>query len=95
MARPERIKFKGRILFLTEDLALLKKQLDGALLDYADKERAWETALRGVDVELVEVGPEFFGVALAEWEAIWSKKASTLSMLKAEAAANANKAIPP
>ena len=29
MARPERIKFEGRVLFLTEDLELLKKQLDG------------------------------------------------------------------
>ncbi|MBW2460634.1 MAG: 3-isopropylmalate dehydratase, partial [Deltaproteobacteria bacterium] len=34
MARPERIPFNGRILFLTEDLELLKKQLDGADLDF-------------------------------------------------------------
>lgn len=34
MARPERIPFDGRILFLTEDLELLKKQLDGADLDF-------------------------------------------------------------
>lgn len=29
MARPDRIRFSGRILYLTEDLDLLKRQLDG------------------------------------------------------------------
>jgi 3-isopropylmalate/(R)-2-methylmalate dehydratase large subunit len=34
MALPERIRFEGRVLFLTEDLELLKKQLDGEDLDF-------------------------------------------------------------
>ena len=38
MARPERIKFSGRILYLTEDVDLLKKQLAGETLEY-DPER--------------------------------------------------------
>jgi len=34
MARPDRIRFSGRILYLTEDIDLLKKQLAGESLDY-------------------------------------------------------------
>lgn len=34
MARPERIRFTGRILYLTEDLELLRRQLDGEDLDW-------------------------------------------------------------
>ncbi len=39
MARPDRIRFSGRILYLTEDVDLLKRQLAGEQLDY-DPERA-------------------------------------------------------
>ena len=74
---------------------LFRNQLDRVMDDYVEKEREWEAALREVDVELVEVGPEFFGTVLAEWEAIWSEKAPTLLALKAEAAANAGKATVP
>src|SRR5690606_540684 len=34
MARPRRIRFSGRILYLTEDLDLLKRQLAGEDLDF-------------------------------------------------------------
>ncbi|MCA9605536.1 MAG: 3-isopropylmalate dehydratase, partial [Myxococcales bacterium] len=34
MARPDRIRFSGRILYLTEDVDLLKRQLAGEQLDY-------------------------------------------------------------
>jgi 3-isopropylmalate/(R)-2-methylmalate dehydratase large subunit len=34
MARPDRLKFEGRILFLTEDQELLKKQLEGEDLEF-------------------------------------------------------------
>ncbi len=74
---------------------LFRDQLNRVMDDYIEKETEWEAALRQVDVELVEVGPEFFAGALAEWEAIWSDKAPTLSALKAEAAANASKATEP
>ncbi len=34
MTRPDRIRFSGRILYLTEDLDLLKRQLSGEQLDF-------------------------------------------------------------
>jgi 3-isopropylmalate/(R)-2-methylmalate dehydratase large subunit len=34
MARPDRIRFSGRILYLTDDLDLLKRQLEGEDLDF-------------------------------------------------------------
>ena len=74
---------------------LFRDQLNRVMDDYIEKEREWEAALREVDIELIEVGPEFFAGALAEWEAIWSDKAPTLSALKAEAAANASKTTEP
>jgi TRAP-type C4-dicarboxylate transport system substrate-binding protein len=74
---------------------LFRDQLDRIMDEYIEKEREWEAALREVDVEIVEVGPDFFGTVLDEWEAIWSDKAPTLSELKAEAAANAGRATAP
>ena len=74
---------------------LLRKHLDRLMSAYVEKEREWETALREAGVALIEVGPEFFGTTLEEWEAIWSVKAPTLATLKAEAAANASKATTP
>ena len=74
---------------------LLRKHLDRVMSAYVAKEREWETAISEAGVELIEVGPEFFGTSLDEWEAIWSERAPTLSTLKAEALANATKATTP
>ncbi len=42
MARPDRIRFRGRILYLTEDLELLRRQLDG-------HELAWKPGIELID----------------------------------------------
>ena len=46
---------------------LLRKHLDRVMSAYVAKEREWETAISEAGVELIEVGPEFFGTSLDEW----------------------------
>ena len=74
---------------------LFANQLERVMDAYVVKEKEWEAQLRQADVEIVEAGPEFFGAALGEWEALWSNKAPTLATLQAEAAANAGQATTP
>ena len=65
-------------------MRLFAKELDAVMDDYVTKELDWEQSIRDEGVVIHAVGPEFFGDVVIEWEAIWSKKAPTLSTLKDE-----------
>jgi TRAP-type C4-dicarboxylate transport system substrate-binding protein len=65
--------------------SLMAKHVDSTLDTYAELEPEWTEKLRGVDKTFVEVGPDFFGEAAAEWEEIWSAKAPSLPDLRAVA----------
>ncbi len=57
------------------------------LAPYYQKSQAETQAeIEAKNVEVVEVGPEFFGDKLDEWEALWMKKTPVLGELREEAA---------
>lgn len=61
---------------------LMTKHVDSTLDTYAELEPQWTEQLRTVDKAFVEVGPDFFGEAVAEWEDTWSVKAPSLADLR-------------
>jgi tripartite ATP-independent transporter DctP family solute receptor len=65
--------------------SLMAKHVDSTLDTYAELEPEWTEKLRGVDKTFVEVGPDFFGEAAAEWEETWAAKAPSLPDLRAVA----------
>lgn len=54
---------------------------------YVEAEVEYVTQLRNAGIEILEVGPEFFGTVLDEWERTWQQKAPVLIRLRALAAA--------
>jgi TRAP-type C4-dicarboxylate transport system substrate-binding protein len=74
-----------------EDQAMIS-ELMGAAVDstldtYVAREQGWLDQIRGTGITYMEVGPEFFGDAIAQWEAIWTERAGdTLAALRATAA---------
>lgn len=66
---------------------LMAKHVDSTLDTYTEKEPVWTETLNGVGKTVKTVGPEFFGSALDDWEAIWSAKAPSLPALRAAAEA--------
>ncbi|MGR3501483.1 TRAP transporter substrate-binding protein [Pseudaestuariivita sp.] len=65
---------------------LMAKHVDSCIDSYVAKDRAWLEQIRGTGKTYVEVGPDFFGDAVAEWNAIWSEKSSALDDLRQIAA---------
>ena len=53
---------------------------------YVRTEAEYETELRNAGIEVLEVGPEFFGSVLDEWERMWLQRAPVLARLRALAA---------
>lgn len=66
---------------------LSKKHLNGLFDQYTAIEAQMLKNVQDAGVKVSEVGPEFFGDKLDQWEAIWSKKAPVLKALRKEAAA--------
>ena len=64
---------------------LMAKHVDSTLDTYTEKEPVWTENLMGVGKTTKEVGPEFFGDAIGEWEATWAEKAPSLPALRATA----------
>jgi TRAP-type C4-dicarboxylate transport system substrate-binding protein len=54
---------------------------------YVAAEVEYVTELRNAGIAIREVGPEFFGDVLAQWEQTWQQKAPVLTRLRALAAA--------
>jgi TRAP-type transport system periplasmic protein len=67
---------------------LMKKHLDVVLDATEEVERTFLPMLKEKEgLEVREVGPEFYGDAVAEWDKIWLPKAPGIPALRAEAAA--------
>lgn len=69
-----------------EDRALLTRlmsqQLDGVLEKAIAGEAAWEEDARALEINLLDVGPEFFGDTLNNWESIWVTKSGAVEGLR-------------
>jgi len=63
----------------------MAKHLDGVIDTFMAKESEWVDQVRGTGKKVVDVGPDFFGDAISEWEEIWAPKAPALSQLRAQA----------
>jgi len=61
---------------------LMRAELDAMVDRYVIDERRYEQQLRETDVVILEAGPEFFGSAISEWDAVWSKRSSALEALR-------------
>ena len=49
---------------------------------YIEAEAEYERELRAAGIEVLEVGPEFFGSILEQWEARWIEQAPVLEDLR-------------
>jgi tripartite ATP-independent transporter DctP family solute receptor len=65
---------------------LMTQHFDRIAATYIRAEIEYETELRNAGIEVREVGPEFFGGALDEWEEVWRQKAPVLVRLRRIAA---------
>jgi hypothetical protein len=54
---------------------------------YVEAEVEYATELKNAGVEIRQVGPEFFGPVLDQWEDTWQRKAPVLTSLRRLAAA--------
>jgi tripartite ATP-independent transporter DctP family solute receptor len=68
---------------------LMTQRFESIAASYIEAEIQYATELRNAGVEVREVGPEFFGAALEEWEKTWRDKAPVLVSLRRLAAAGA------
>lgn len=66
---------------------LMTQHFERIAVTYIDAEREYEAELKAAGIEVLPVGPEFFGTALAEWEETWRPKAPVLVRLRQLAAA--------
>ncbi|MDX1563532.1 MAG: TRAP transporter substrate-binding protein [Gammaproteobacteria bacterium] len=61
---------------------LMSEHFDRIAATYIEAEAEYVAELRAAGIEVREVGPEFFGPVLAEWEAAWQPRAPVLSRLR-------------
>ncbi|MGB1212389.1 MAG: TRAP transporter substrate-binding protein [Pikeienuella sp.] len=66
---------------------LMAKHVDSTINSYVAKEAGWLEKIAGTGKTFTKVDASFFGGAIDEWNAIWSKKTSSLEALRATAAA--------
>jgi TRAP-type transport system periplasmic protein len=67
----------------------MNEHFDRIIATYVDAEAEYERELRDSGIEVLEVGPEFFGSVLDEWEARWRERAPVLVDLRRLAAEDA------
>lgn len=60
----------------------MNEHFDRIIATYIEAEAEYEAELRAAGIEVLTVGPEFFGDALAEWEAKWSATTPVLEDLR-------------
>ncbi|NRB02129.1 MAG: TRAP transporter substrate-binding protein [Rhodobacteraceae bacterium] len=65
---------------------LMAKHVDSTIDSYVAKEAGWLEQIAGTGKTYTKVDASFFGDAVDEWNAIWSKKTSSLDALRATAA---------
>lgn len=73
---------------------LMMKHFERIAATYVHAESEYEAELKSAGVEVREVGPEFFGDVLDQWERKWQKKAPVLARLRRLAAAEASGSKP-
>lgn len=61
---------------------LMNEHFDRIVATYIDAEADYESELRAAGIPVREVGPEFFGAALGEWERKWRQRAPVLDSLR-------------
>ena len=60
----------------------MNEHFDRIIATYIEAEAEYEQELRNAGIEILEVGPEFFGSAIDQWEARWRERAPVLSDLR-------------
>lgn len=65
---------------------LMIEHFDRIVATYIEAEAQYERELRATGIPVNEVGPEFFGAALEEWEEKWRERAPVLNDLRRLAA---------
>lgn len=65
---------------------LIAKYVDGTIDSYVAKEAGWLEQIKGTGKAYKKVDASFFGSAIEDWNAIWSKKAPSLDALRTVAA---------
>lgn len=72
---------------------LMNEHFDRIVATYIGAEADYERQLRDAGIDVLEVGPDFFGTVLEEWESAWRQRAPVLEDLRRlAAAAQANSA---
>ena len=61
---------------------LMGKNVDSTINTYIEMEQGWLDKVRETGKTYIEVDEDFFGDAVAEWNAIWSEKSSYLDELR-------------
>jgi TRAP-type C4-dicarboxylate transport system substrate-binding protein len=61
---------------------VMHEHFDRIIATYIEAETEYEAELRAAGIEVLTVGPEFFGDALTEWEAKWSATTPILEDLR-------------
>jgi tripartite ATP-independent transporter DctP family solute receptor len=69
---------------------LMTQHFESIAATYIEAEIEYAAELRIAGIEVREVGPEFFGAALEQWEKAWLEKAPVLTSLRRLAAAAAS-----
>ncbi len=64
---------------------LMAKHVDSTIDTFVAQEPKFLEETRKTGVSIVEVGPEFFGDAIDQWNAAWEKKTDALAALRKEA----------
>lgn len=64
---------------------LMAKHVDSTIDFYASSEQGWHEQVEATGKTYMEVGDEFFGEAVAEWDKIWSERSPSLGELRATA----------
>ncbi|MGG4606055.1 TRAP transporter substrate-binding protein [Paenalcaligenes sp. Me131] len=62
--------------------SLMQEQLGKTITLYAQKEQEWKEQLLATGVTVNEVGPEFFGATLEQWDSQWQEKTPVLKQLR-------------
>jgi len=68
---------------------MMAKYVDSTIDSYVAKEQPWLDQIKGTGKTYTKVSPDFFGDAVAEWNATWSKKTDALDSMREVAAATA------
>lgn len=61
---------------------LMAQHFESIAATYVEAEIEYATELRNAGIEVREVGPEFFGAVLDQWEEAWQEKAPVLTRLR-------------